>query len=219
MTTTSWGESSAPVSGGSKDITRVNWKETTEIKARFIGGVLPRYAYWVTTKEGKKRSIECLSFNRATHSFDPNLQDPIKEVAPDILGPDAGKPQFSYVAQFIDRKTGKVTLFDPLKKKAYESIVSLARNPDYGDPTDELKGYDLVITKKKTGPLPQNVEYIVLPARGNSPLTAEEKELQLYDLDKLFKRPTYEEQKKWLIENTTYFMFDTGNEAEGAKDI
>lgn len=216
--TVSWGETSAPVTSGAKDIVRVNWKDISELRARLVGGIIHRYVYWVVTKDGKKRSIECLSFNRETRQFDPNLQDPIKEVPLDILG-EAAKPQFAYVGQLIDRKTGLVTLFDPIKKQAYDEIVALVRNPDYGNPADEVKGYDLVISKVKTGPLPQNIKYKVLPARGNSPLTAEEKELPLYDLDKLFKRPTYDEQKKWLIENTTYFMLDTGSEAEGAKDL
>ena len=31
-------------------------------------------------------------------------------------------------------------------------------------------GYDITIKKEKTGPLPQNVKYSIIPARGNSPL-------------------------------------------------
>lgn len=218
MTQTNWGEVQAPTSGGAKDIVRVDWKSITELKGRLLKGVLPRYSYWVVNKEGKKRSIECLSFNRETQSFDPSLQDPMKEVPAELY---ADKPQFSYVCQLIDRKTGQVALFDPLKKQAYDEIVAYAKNPEYGDPSDEIKGYDLTIQKIKTGPLPQNVKYKVTPSRSSTPLTDEEKALPLYDLEKLFKRPTYEEQKKWLMENTTYFMLSAGSEGqlEGAKDI
>jgi hypothetical protein len=218
--TTSWGDVTAPATGSSKDIVRIDFKNVTEIKVRLLGGVLPRYVYWVVTKEGKKRSIECLSFNRETKAFDPNLPDPIKEVAPEILG-EAGKPQFSYAAQLINRQTGQIALFDPIKKQAYDELVALAKNPEYGNPADPVKGYDVTISKVRTGPLPQNVKYKVQPSRENSPLTDKEKELELYDLDKILKRPTYEEQKKWLIENTLYFMPAAGKEGtvEGAKDL
>ena len=219
MSQTDWDDTDAP-KGIGQDIVRVDFKEITELKCRLIGGVLPRYVYWIVNKDGGKRSIECLSFNRETKQFDPSLPDPIKEISPEVLGPEV-KPQFGYVTQLIDRKTGQVVLFDPIKKGAYDDIVKYARNPQYGNPAHETKGYDITISKIKTGPKKQNVKYTVTPDRGNSPLTAAEKELPLYDFDKLFKRPTYEEQKKWLIENTTYFLDLVGKEGmiEGAKDL
>lgn len=218
MTQTEWGETKAPTSTG--DIVKVDWKSMTEVRARLVGRVLPRYVYWVTTKDGKPRSIECLSFDRTTQSFNSNLPDPITEVAPEILG-DKVKPQFGYIAQFIDRKTGGICLFDPLKKGAFDEITALAKNPDYGNPADPLKGYDITVSKHKIGALAQQVRYKATPARASSPLTDAEQALTLYDLDKLFKRPTYDEQKKWLMENTTYFMLMSGSEGklEGAKDL
>lgn len=221
MTQVGWDQVKAPVSSGG-DILRVEWKGKDKVKQRFVGPVVPRYVYWVVTKEGKKRSIECLSFNRETQSFDANLPDPIKEVPPEIYGGAKGETaQFGYVAQCIDRADGKIKLHDPLKKGAYDGIISYATNPEFGNPSDPVKGYDLTINKISTGPLPQNVKYTVTPSRASTPLTDEEKELKLFDLDKLFKRPTYEEQKKWLIENTTYFMHQAGSEGkiEGAKDL
>ena len=47
------------------------------------------------------------------------------------------------------------------------------------NPAGEADGYDITIKKEKTGPLPQNVKYSCLPARNNSPLTEEEKGLEL----------------------------------------
>jgi hypothetical protein len=69
--------------------------------------------------------------------------------------------------------------------------------------------------------VPQNVKYTVIPARNNSALTAAERELELYDLSKIFKRQTYDEQKQWLLENTTLFAGDAGNEfkAESVDDL
>lgn len=189
-----------------------------ETRIRLVGDVMPRYCYWVVTKEGKKMPVECLQFDRATESFNNNAEDPFKELDADIY---AEKPQFAYVCNVIDRADGQVKLFD-LRSTIYSQIVDYATNPDYGSPADDGNGYDLTIKKEKTGPLPQNVKYTIIPARNNSPLKAEEKELELFELDKIFKRQTYDEQKQWLLENTHLFAGDAGDEfksAEGVDDL
>ena len=50
-----------------------------------------------------------------------------------------------------------------------------------------------------------NVKYTCIPSRRTVPLTEEEKGLELYDLERLFKRQSYEEQKEFLLRNTAYF--------------
>ena len=35
-----------------------------DTKIRLLGDVMPRYCYWVVTKEGKKMPVECLQFSR-----------------------------------------------------------------------------------------------------------------------------------------------------------
>lgn len=60
--------------------------------------------------------------------------------------------------------------------------------------------------------VPQNVKYTIIPARSSKALTEEERSMELYDLSKIFKRQTYEEQKQWLIDNTTLFAGDAGGE-------
>lgn len=179
-----------------------------ETKVRLVGEVMPRYCYWIVTKEGKKMPVECLQFNRDTESFDSAALDPFKEIDPDVY---ADKAQFAYVCNVIDRKDGKVKLLD-LRSTIYAQIVDYAKNEDYGSPTDQQSGYDITIKKEKTGPLPQNIKYTVIPARASKALTAEETELELYDLNAIFKRTTYEEQKRWLLENTTLFAGDAGDE-------
>lgn len=176
-------------------------------KVRLVGEVLPRYVYWVTTKEGKKYPVECLSFDRQREIFDNSMKDPIKEINEEIY---SEKPQFAYVCNIINRKDSMVNIFD-LRSTIYKQVVDYAVNPDYGNPADETTGYDLNIKKEKTGPLAQNVKYTIIPARNSTALSEADKSLELYELDKIFKRPTYEEQKKWLLENTTYF--------EGADDV
>lgn len=120
-----------------------------DTKIRLAGDVLPRYVYWVVTKEGKKMPIECLQFNRQTESFDNSAKDPFKEIDPDIY---SEKPQFAYVCNVIHRADNKVKLFD-LRSTIYSQIVDYATNPDYGNPAAADNGYDLTIKKEKTGPL------------------------------------------------------------------
>lgn len=188
-----------------------------DTRLRLVGDVLPRYCYWITNKEGNKLPVECLQFIRETESFDNTAEDPFKEIDEDVYNE---KASFAFVCNVINRATGEVELFD-LRSTIYTQIVSYAVNPEYGNPADEAQGYDIVIKKEKTGPLPQNVKYTVIPARSNSPLTDEEKALELYDLDKIFKRQNYEEQKKWLMDNTFLFTSAAGDEfkAEGVDDL
>lgn len=60
-----------------------------------------------------------------------------------------------------------------------------------------------------------------MPARNNSPLKPEERELELYDLNAIFKRQTYEEQKEWLLKNTSYFSEEAGDDfmPESVEDL
>ena len=188
-----------------KAIERLN--VTGEVKIRFIGDVLPRYVYWVVNKEGRKMPIECLQFDKQTESFNSSLADPIRELPAEIY---SEKPQFAYVCNVIDRSDGRIKLYD-IRQTVYKQIVDLARNPEYGNPADPVKGYDITIKKEKTGPLPQNVKYTCTPSRTSKPLSEDEQKMELYGLDKMYKRQSYEEQKKWLLDNTLYFAGLTDN--------
>ena len=186
-------------------------------KIRLVGPILCRFVYWVPTNEGKRMPYECLSFDRASESF-TDEKDPFKEIDDAIF---SDKPSFAYVCNVIDRKENKIKLFD-LKATIYSQIVDYAQDPEYGDPSDEVKGYDLNVKKEKTGSQPQNVRYTVMPSRSSSPLTEEEKAMQLYDLDNILKRDTYDEQKAKLIKNTSLFageVTDEFNPAETSTDL
>lgn len=198
-----------------REIERVKISEQGS-KLRLIGPVLARYVYWLTTKEGRKIPVECLRFDRETETMKDNVPDPLTEVPKEVFSEN---PQFAYVCNVIEG--GAIRLFD-LKKTIYNQIVNLAKDPDWGNPADPEKGYTLTIRKEKTGPLPQNVKYTVLPGRNAGPLTVEEKELELYDLEKIIKRPTYDEQKNWLLQNTALFAFEEGDDFkpdETAEDV
>jgi len=186
---------------GNRNIERIKLGDG-ENRIRLIGNVMPRYVYWVTNNEGKRTPLECLSFDRDTESFfDKEGTDPVQEIDTAVF---SDKPTFSYVCNAIDRKDGQIKLFD-LKPTVYKQILDYAMNPEYGNPADEEEGYDITIKREKTGPQVMNVKYTCIPSRRTVALTDEEKALELYDLAKIFKRPSYEDQKDFLLRNTSYF--------------
>lgn len=199
--------------GNSKDIERIRI-DGPDTRIRFVGPVLPRYVYWVVTNEGKKYPVECLSFDRDSEQF-TGTRDPIKEIPEYVY---ADKPQFAYVCNVIDRKDSKMKLLD-LKTTIYKQLVDYALNPDYGSPADEDNGYDITIKREKTGPQPQNVKYTVMPSRNTIPLKQEEKELELFNLEAIFKRQSYEEQKEWLLKNTAYFTEEVASDLNSTESM
>jgi hypothetical protein len=121
-----------------------------ENTVRLIGGVLPRYVYWVKGTNNKDIPIECLAFSREKEKFDNLEKDWVPEFHPDL------KCSWSYAVNCIDPKDGKVKVLN-LKKKLFEQIITAAE--DLGDPTDLETGWDVVFKRVKTGPLAYNVEY------------------------------------------------------------
>lgn len=69
--------------------------------------------------------------------------------------------------------------------------------------------------------VPQNVKYTCTPSRTSKPLSEDELKLELYSLDKMYKTQSYEEQKKWLLDNTMYFegLVDRSLMPEGVEDL
>lgn len=161
-----------------------------ENTVRLVGDLVARYVYWIKGENGKPIPFECLAFNRETEKFDNAEKDWVKEFYPDM------KCSWAYASQGI--AGGKLTLFNH-KKKLLGNILDEAK--ELGDPTDVESGWDIVFDKKKTGPLPINVEY-VLKARKlvNRPLTDEEREIvkDLKSMDEVLPRPTPEQQKTLL---------------------
>lgn len=118
---------------------------------RIIGSVIPGYKYWLKTRDGTSVPMDCLSFNRETEQFDNRSRDVVREYFPEK------KCSWAYQSYVIDRADGKVKLFDH-KKRLFESILDAAK-AKLGDPTDVENGWDVVFTRKKTGPKAFNVEY------------------------------------------------------------
>ena len=163
-----------------------------ENTVRLIGGVLPRYVYWLKGTNNKDIPIECLAFDREKEKFTNAEHDHVPAFYPDK------KCSWAYSVNCIDPKDGKVKALN-LKKKLFEQILTAAE--DLGDPTDPDTGWDVVFKRTKTGPLPFNVEYnlSVLKCKRRA-LTADERAVadSAEDIDSKFPRPTPDEVKAAL---------------------
>ena len=160
---------------------------------RMVGGILPRYNYWVKTRDGKDVSIECLGFNRDTEKFDNIKTDWVRKYFPDL------KCSWSYCIQVIDPSDPTKIKVMALKKKMLEQIKEAAKT--LGNPTDLDKGYDIHVKRAKTGPLPYNVEYTVQQLKLKpAPVSDEVKALiaEAPSIDEQFPVPTPEQQLQFL---------------------
>ena len=164
---------------------------------RLVGGVLPRYVYWVKGTNNKDIPQECLAFDREKEKFTNTEVDHVPSFFPDK------KCSWAYSINCIDPSDGKVKALN-LKKKLFEQILSAAE--DLGDPTDMDSGWDVVFKRVKTGPLPFNVEYTlsVLKCKKRK-LSADERAVaeKAEDIDSKFIRPTADEIKAALEKITS----------------
>ena len=154
---------------------------------RLVGGVLPRYIYWLKGSNNKDIPVECLAFSRDKEKFDNLQKDHVPDFFPDL------KCSWSYTVNCIDPKDGKVKALN-LKKKLFEQILTAAE--DLGDPTDFDSGWDIVFKRVKTGPLAYNVEYQLQVLRCKTrPLSDAERELvnASKSIDEKYVRPTEDE--------------------------
>jgi hypothetical protein len=189
-----------------------NKVETYEYKdgentVRLIGGVLPRYIYWIKGTNNKDIPVECLAFSRDKEKFDNLEKDHVPDFYPEL------KCTWSYSINCIDPKDGKVKALN-LKKKLFEQILTAAE--DLGDPTDYDTGWDVVFKRTKTGPLAFNVEYTLQVLRCKPrALTDNERELadKAQNIDEKFPRPTSEEVLA-LLEKVNSASDDDGSESE-----
>jgi len=159
---------------------------------RIVGGILPRYIYWLKGTNNKDIPVECLAFDRDLEKFANKETDHVPEFFPTV------KCSWSYSVNCIDPKDGKVKVLN-LKKKLFEQIVTAAE--DLGDPTDPDTGWDVVFKRAKTGPLPFNVEYTLKPlACKKRPLTDAEKAAvaEALTIDVKYPRATADEVLKTL---------------------
>jgi len=161
---------------------------------RMVGELLPRYCYWKKL-DTNSIPVECLAFDRNKERFTNVEKDWFKHYFPDQ------KCVWSYVVQVIDIKDGKLKLMG-LKKKLFDQVLDLAK--DLGDPTDPVKGWDIIVDKKKTGPHIFNIEY-KLKERAIKARELTTDEMVEFDkakpIDELIPRQDSEEQKAFIEQN------------------
>lgn len=170
-----------------------------ENKLRLIGGVLPRYVYWLKGSNNKDIPVECLAFDREQEKFNNLVTDPVPASYPDK------KCSWAYTINCLVMVDDVPTVLAlNLKKKLFEQIMSAAE--DLGDPTDYQNGWDVVFKKEKTGPLPFNVEYTLSVLRCKKRALSEA-EIAIADaaqvIDEKFPRPTVEEIQATLVKIST----------------
>jgi hypothetical protein len=160
---------------------------------RLFGNILPRYVYWIKGTNNKNLPFECLEFSRETESFDKAEKDYVKDFFPDL------KCGWSYSMMCLD-SSNKPMIFN-FKKKLFDQIM--ANIDDLGDPTDPENGWLLKFSKKKTGPLPINVEYTLQTVKclnSKGPLSQEERDAiaASKSIEELLPRVTPAQQKELL---------------------
>lgn len=156
---------------------------------RMVGGVLPRYVYWVKGTNNKDIPLECLAFDREKEKFTNAETDHVQKYFPEL------KCGWAYAVNCIDPADGKVKVWN-LKKKLFQQIVEAADT--FGDPTDPVTGWDIIFKKKKTGPLAFNVEY-TLQVLKLKPRALTQEELAVVEaaepIDTKIPRPTPDDIK------------------------
>ena len=101
-----------------KSVESYQYKDGDNV-VRLIGGVLPRYVYWLKGTNNKDIPFECLSFDREKEKFTNTEKDWVAEYFPEK------KCTWSYAINCIDPKDNKVKVLN-LKKKLFEQIISTA---------------------------------------------------------------------------------------------
>lgn len=198
----------------SKKVDAYEYKDGENV-VRLVGGVLPRYVYWLKGTNAKDIPVECLAFDREQEKFNNLTHDHVPEFYPDL------RCQWSYVINCIDPKDGKIKVIN-LKKKLFEQIMTAAE--DLGDPTDPDTGWAINFKRVKTGPLAFNVEYTLQVLRcKKTPLTDAEKALvaEMQTIDAKYPRPTPEEVLATLnkIKNGAADEAQSSAENEAAADL
>jgi hypothetical protein len=182
-----------------------------ENTVRLVGGILPRYVYWLKGSNNKDIPVECLAFDREAEKFNNLQKDHVQEFFPEA------KCSWSYSINCIDPKQNKVVALN-LKKKLFEQIMTAAE--DLGDPTDYDTGWDVVFKRVKTGPLAFNVEYQLQVLRCKQrKLSAEEREMAdaAKAIDEKYIRPT-EAEVLALLEKITSGTDGDAAESEAEKE-
>lgn len=120
--------------------------------------------------------------------------------SPDLYKRWRAKSRYDFNALNLESPEDGVLLLS-LPPTAAEKIFEIADR--WGDPTHPENGYNFLITKKKTGPQPYNVEYSVFPDKNSTELEDWSVLEELNLLDEIFPAPSLEAQQKSLQLDTS----------------
>lgn len=238
MSTKSWGSTTGGSNGDKLDYMKFgNGKNVV----RIVSGVLPRYVYWLSNKDGQAAPFECLRFDRDKERFIRGKADPVhdmgfteKDLDPKTQQKVPLKPKKNYLAVVIDRADNKLKLME-VKATILTGIQSIMGQLGLEDPSD----IDITISKAGTGfDTKYDVQQIAAMQFQMAKNNAGSKEAQLHEndvaligeaitdesgallkfekvpeLSSLYPTQDYEEQKK-AIES---FMEGKKDNAEGGE--
>jgi len=182
--------------------------------------ILPGYTYWVKGANGKELPFSALQYVAEKEKFDNSLPCPIRDKAlKDAKGDDL-RCQWSYKCQVINYATGAVEVLQ-LKKGILSDIISVAQQLGF-DPTDLKTGCSFSVTRKKTGPLPFNVEYTLQQLKCKQHPMSDEDLAKLEGVKpiaELFPKETYEAQTERLVKHLTGAQADAVEDASAKEAI
>ena len=107
---------------------------------RMVGGILPRYIYWVEGFNNKNIPFECLSFNRDTETFDNKEKDWVQHYFPDL------KCGWSYSINCIDPTDGTVKVLNLKKKLMMKYLMKQLKDLE----KKKILKWNLYMVNKKT---------------------------------------------------------------------
>lgn len=127
-----------------------------------------------------------------------------------------GKVKEKHIIHVLDRATGEVKLLDK-GNGVFKKLKKLALDPEYGD----LRQYDITIEMTGDPKDFTTIEYDVIPARQNTPLT--EAELKLYEEKKIdlaeFKKPNMTPEQALAIAKGATFKDVLGNGSDSPEVV
>lgn len=121
------------------------------------------------------------------------------------VGEYNGTKNFKWLCYVLDRRDSKAKPFF-MPHKIYKAIEALQINPDYAF-EDVPMPYDVTVTAKKAGT--KDVEYSLIPARKETPITAVEFQA-LADLKPLAELQTKLKEKRKAAQERTPHEDDPG---------
>jgi len=153
------------------------------------------YHYITIGKE--RKAVVCLQLTDGESCYFCDLRSELsksKDTGDKALGKKL-KPNMRIFCNVLNRLDGNALKILPTGNMVFKQILSYLGDTEWGDLTDPEKGRDIVIEKTRTGSDVMDIEYSVRPKPNSSPVGVDYSTLELFDLEEIPDRLSYEEQK------------------------